>query len=124
MGQKKEKMKTEKTPLLSVEDTWQLTDGVLPKRKQDGAWDLLASLPIRIPPGCDAILNLGVVCNYPSHVIQSRVMLAKGVTLPDGIWAASDSGTSIVLTLKNGSREDLYIERGDVVARCVVFGGQ
>ena len=99
-----------------------VSDGVKPNRVGPArVFNLKAPMLLNIPPGATVKVNLGVSCNYPLHVFQSRGCLQRDLHLPDGIWACVDADTDLSLTIENRGRETQFIEQGDVLARAFVM---
>jgi hypothetical protein len=97
-------------------------DGVKPNRVGPArVFNLKAPIALNIPPGASVRVNLGVSCNYPLHVFQSRSMLQRHLELPDGIWAAQDADSDLTLVIANKGKEAQPIERGDVLARAFIM---
>jgi hypothetical protein len=97
-------------------------DGVKPNRVGPGKlFNLKSPLTLNIPAGATMKVDLGLSCNYPLHIIQARSMLQRSLLLPDGIWAAVDADTPLVLRIENKSKETALVERGDNLARAFVL---
>lgn len=101
---------------------WLITDGTRPNRVGPGrVFNLRSPTPLSVPPKATVTLKLGVECNYPLHVFQSRGCLQRGLHLSDGIWAAQDSDQELSLTIENRSGDTQLVERGDVLARAFIM---
>lgn len=98
------------------------TDGRKVRRQPpSGTFNLRTQAALVLPPGAKVRLALGVSCDHPVHVFQSRAVLKQGVELADGIWAATDADQEIILFLENKGKATVYFESGDVLARCFVM---
>lgn len=96
-------------------------DAVIPDR--DGVsetFNLRASLPLTLKPGDELMVKFGISCDRPIHIYEARGVKARGLTLVDGIWAATDRDVELSIILKNSSNEEQLIERTDVLARFFV----
>lgn len=97
-------------------------DGLKPNRVGPArVFNLKAPLQMNIPPNATVTVKLDLVCNYPLHIFEARGVKQRGLRLPDGIWAATDADTDLVLQLRNETKETQLIERGDVIARAAVW---
>ena len=106
---------------------WQVRDGVKPtQRESDGCFELRSPLEFVISPGVKQTIGLGLRCSHAVHVIPAWEPKKKGLNLVDGIWAAQDANPEydLQVTVINDSSAKVFIERGDILARCVVFSNQ
>lgn len=97
-------------------------DGIKPNRVGPGrVFNLMCPLKLNLPPGAEMTIGLDLSCNYPLHIFQTRSMLQRGLTLPDGLWACVDADTDLRLTIKNNSKETQLLDRKDVLARAFIL---
>lgn len=109
--------KTKKDPV-----KFTVGDGVKPNRVGPGrVFNLMSPLRLNLPPGGEMTIDLDISCNYPLHIFQTRSMLQRELTLPDGVWAAVDADTHLKLTIKNNSKETQLFDRKDVLARAFIL---
>lgn len=107
-----------------VKVKWFIGDGVQPTRREsDGCFELLLALPLNLQPGENRVVDLGVRCDHAVHVIPAWEKRAKGLELVDGIWAAQDAdpNNNLKVTVKNVTSEMMLLDRGGLIARCIVF---
>ncbi len=77
-------------------------DGLKPNRVGPArVFNLKAPLQMNIPPNATVTVKLDLVCNYPLHIFEARGVKQRGLRLPDGIWAATDADTDLVIQLRN-----------------------
>ncbi len=103
---------------------WKVGDGVKPTRREsDGCFELKSPLQFVLFPGVKQTIQLGVRCDHAVHVLQAWETKKKGLDLVDGVWAAQDANpdADLSLTVINNSSEKIFIERGDILARCGIF---
>ena len=101
---------------------FEVRDGIRPTRHGAAkVFNLMAPLARDIPPDGEVTIDLQVSCKYPLHVFQTKSMLARGLVLPDGLWAAVDADTSLKLVIRNTSDKLQLLERKDIVARAYIM---
>lgn len=106
---------------------WLVGDGVLPtQRAPDGCFELRSPLEFVLSPGVKKTIGLGYKCNHAVHVFPAWEPSKKGLGLVDGIWAAQDANPEqdLQVTVINNSSEKIFVNRGDILARCAVFSNQ
>ena len=99
-----------------------VTDGVKPTRHGPGqVFNLCSPINLNIKANATVKVNLGLRCNYPLHAFEALSMKQRGIKLPDGLWAAADAGTELIVDLRNESKDTQLVERGDAIARAFVL---
>lgn len=98
------------------------TDGQkVDRRGPAQVFNLKAPIGITLPPGSEIKVDLGVSCNFPLHVFETRGNRARGIRLVDGIWACQDAEENLVLKMKNETQELVKFDLGETLARCAIL---
>jgi hypothetical protein len=97
-------------------------DGVKPNRVGPArVFNLKAPILLNIPPGASVKVPLGVACNYPLQIFQSRGCLQRDLHLAEGGGPAVDADTDLTIRVENRGKEVQLIEQGDVLARAFIL---
>lgn len=102
--------------------TFTKKDGLTPTRNGPArTFNLRTPMALRLGVGEERTIDLGLTCDHPVHIFQARGPLQRGLTLVDGIWAATDAEVPLTLRVRNTSGEPLLVEEGETIARCSIF---
>jgi hypothetical protein len=97
-------------------------DGFKPDRDPtSGCFKLKLPMALSLQPNQEALVKLGLKCNYPVHLFASWEKKAIGIDLVDGTWACQDANQDLEVKVKNVGDKPLLLEAKETICKMAVL---
>lgn len=112
----------EETPVpKKIPVKFNVTDGLKPTQNPPAmTFNLRCPVPMRIEPRTQVPLKLGLSCEHPLQLFESKNLRDRGLRVVDGAGLL-DAKTDLVLRLENVGTNPQYIEAGETIVRAHVL---